>query len=103
MNLGDFLLPDRTVVGLESETVDGAARILRDRLVAVGAVNDPDKLRRRMNEERPEDLVAMGIGRSCCTVALMPPRRCVWPSAPRGARCAGSWRLASINAPACCC
>lgn len=60
MNLGDFLLPDRTVVALESETVDGAARILRDRLVAAGVVNDPDKLRRRMNEERPEDLVAMG-------------------------------------------
>jgi CBS domain-containing protein len=60
VNLADFLLPDRTVVGLESETVEGAARILRDRLVAAGVVNDPDKLRRRMNEERPEDLVAMG-------------------------------------------
>jgi len=60
VNLGDFLLPDRTVVGLESETVDGAARILRDRLVTAGIVGDPDKLRRRMNEERPEDLVAMG-------------------------------------------
>jgi CBS domain-containing protein len=60
VNLADFLLPDRTVVGLEAETVDGAARILRDRLVTAGVIGDPDKLRRRMNEERPEDLVAMG-------------------------------------------
>jgi len=60
VNLADFLLPDRTVVPVDAETVDGAARILRDRLVAAGVIGDPDKLRRRMNEERPEDLVAMG-------------------------------------------
>ncbi len=60
MNLADFLRADHTVVPLEAETVEGAARILRDRLVATGAVTDADKLRRRMNEERPEDLVAMG-------------------------------------------
>ena len=60
MNLADFLRADQTVVPLEAETVEGAARILRDRLVATGAVTDADKLRRRMNEERPEDLVAMG-------------------------------------------
>jgi CBS domain-containing protein len=60
VNLSNFLLPALTVVPLEAETVDGAARILRDRLVASGSVTDPDKLRRRMNEDRPEDLVAMG-------------------------------------------
>ncbi len=60
MNLADFLRTDHTVVPLEADTVEGAARILRDRLVATGAVTDADKLRRRMNEERPEDLVAMG-------------------------------------------
>ncbi|HEY6357188.1 MAG TPA: CBS domain-containing protein [Vicinamibacterales bacterium] len=42
------------------ETVDAAARALRERLVEIGAVKDPDKLRRRMNEDRPEDVVAMG-------------------------------------------
>jgi CBS domain-containing protein len=60
VNLADFLLPALTVVPLESETVEGAARILRDRVVASGGVTDADKLRRRMNEDRPEDLVAMG-------------------------------------------
>jgi CBS domain-containing protein len=60
MNLTDFLLPEHTVVPLDAETIEGAARLLRERLVANGAVADPDKLRRRMNEDRPEDLVAMG-------------------------------------------
>lgn len=60
MNLADFLHPELIVVPLEAETVEGAARVLRDSLVASGVVTDPDKLRRRMNEERPEDLVAMG-------------------------------------------
>jgi CBS domain-containing protein len=60
VTLADFLLVDRTVVALDADTVDGAARILRERLVAVGAIGDPDKLRRRMVEDRPEDLVAMG-------------------------------------------
>jgi CBS domain-containing protein len=60
VNLADFLRVEHTVVPLEAETVEGAARILRDRLVETGAVTDGDKLRRRMNEARPEDLVAMG-------------------------------------------
>jgi len=60
VNLGDYLLPALTVVPLEAETVESGARILRERLVASGVVTDADKLRRRMNEERPEDLVAMG-------------------------------------------
>ena len=60
MNLADFLSEGRTVVLLDAETVHGAARVLRERLVEIGAVKDPDKLRRRMNEDRPEDLVAMG-------------------------------------------
>jgi CBS domain-containing protein/mannitol/fructose-specific phosphotransferase system IIA component (Ntr-type) len=60
VNLSDFLRPALIVVPLEAETVEGAARVLRDTLVASGAVTDGDKLRRRMNEERPEDLVAMG-------------------------------------------
>jgi CBS domain-containing protein len=60
VNLADFLLPQRVVVPIDAETVDSAARVLRDRLVASGAVSDADKLRRRMNEDRPEDIVAMG-------------------------------------------
>jgi CBS domain-containing protein len=60
VNLADFLGGGRTIELADVETVDAAARVLRERLVEIGAVKDPDKLRRRMNEDRPEDLVAMG-------------------------------------------
>ncbi len=60
MNLADFLSGGSTVVLQDADTVHGAARLLRERLVEIGAVKDPEKLRRRMNEDRPEDLVAMG-------------------------------------------
>ena len=60
MRLSDFLAADRTVVPLQSVTVAEAARELLARLAASGAVDDPDKLRLRVEEERPEDIVAMG-------------------------------------------
>jgi CBS domain-containing protein len=60
VKLADFLVADRTVVALDADTVEVAARMLHDRLVAVGAIRDPEKLRRRMADEHPEDLVAMG-------------------------------------------
>jgi len=60
VRLADFVAADRTVVPLQSGTVPDAARELLARLAASGAVADPDKLRARVEEDRPEDIVAMG-------------------------------------------
>jgi CBS domain-containing protein/mannitol/fructose-specific phosphotransferase system IIA component (Ntr-type) len=42
------------------ETIIGAADELLERLVAAGGISDVEKLRRRVAEEQPEDIVAMG-------------------------------------------
>jgi len=60
MNLADLLLPDRVVVPLRAPNVMAAARTLVDRLVDARAVQDPYKLWDRVEEARPEDIVAMG-------------------------------------------
>jgi CBS domain-containing protein len=60
MRLSDFVSPDRTVVPLRSDTLGGAARELLARLVDAGAVAHPERLRERIEEERPEDIVGMG-------------------------------------------
>jgi len=60
VNLADLLRADRVVVPLEATTVEQAARELVDRLDASGAIEDAEKLRARIDEERPEDIVGMG-------------------------------------------
>lgn len=60
MKLSDFVLATQVVVPLRTETVIAAAGELMERLVAAGAISDGEKLRRRVAEERPEDIVAMG-------------------------------------------
>jgi CBS domain-containing protein len=60
MRLADLLAVDRTIVPLEVETLPAAADALIARLAAAGGVLDADKLRRRVAEERPEDMVGMG-------------------------------------------
>jgi CBS domain-containing protein len=59
VRLSDFLAPSRVVIPLPGDTLLAAARVLIDRLDAAGEVIDADKLRRRVAEERAEDLVAM--------------------------------------------
>jgi CBS domain-containing protein/mannitol/fructose-specific phosphotransferase system IIA component (Ntr-type) len=60
VKLDELLSVDRVVVPLQATTIEGAAHELMQRLFLVGAVADPDTLRARMDENRPEDLVAMG-------------------------------------------
>jgi CBS domain-containing protein len=60
VKLSDLIVPDRIVVPLTQATTTAAAWELVDRLVEVGAIDDPVKLRRRVAEERGEDIVAMG-------------------------------------------
>ena len=60
MRLADFVAADRMVVPLESATLPDAARVLVERLAAAGGVTDVARLRARVAEERPEDIVAMG-------------------------------------------
>lgn len=60
MNLSHFITADRVVVPLVGATLPEAARALLDRLVAAGAVAHPERLRARVEEERPEDLVGLG-------------------------------------------
>jgi CBS domain-containing protein len=60
VNLADLLSPDRVVVSLTATTVEGAARELLERLVASGTIADVEKLQERIDEDLPEDIVAMG-------------------------------------------
>ena len=60
MRLADFVAADRMVVPLESATLPEAAQVLVERLAAAGGVTDVARLRARVAEERPEDIVAMG-------------------------------------------
>ena len=58
MKLGSLISPDRVVVPLPAGPLPVAANALLMRLA--GAVDDMDRLRQRMDENRPEDMVAMG-------------------------------------------
>jgi CBS domain-containing protein/mannitol/fructose-specific phosphotransferase system IIA component (Ntr-type) len=60
MRLAEFLPPAHLVVPLAARTLPAAASVLLERLVEAGAVEDPGRLRIRIEQERPEDLVAMG-------------------------------------------
>lgn len=60
MRLADYLRADHAVVPLEAATVTAAAEVLLERLAASGSVADVARLRGRVEEERPEDTVAMG-------------------------------------------
>jgi CBS domain-containing protein/mannitol/fructose-specific phosphotransferase system IIA component (Ntr-type) len=60
MTLADLLRADRVVVRLQATTVEDAARELVAQLEQAGAITDAEKLRRRIDEELPEDIVAMG-------------------------------------------
>jgi CBS domain-containing protein len=60
LTLADLLRADRVVVRLEATTVEDAARELVAQLEKAGAIANAEKLRSRIDEERPEDIVAMG-------------------------------------------
>jgi CBS domain-containing protein/mannitol/fructose-specific phosphotransferase system IIA component (Ntr-type) len=60
MKLAEFLRADRILVPLEAGTLREAASALLDRLLATGAIANPDKLAQRIHELRGEDVVAMG-------------------------------------------
>ena len=59
MLLSDFVRADRVVLPLGGATLHEAGRVLLQRLVDTGAVTHPERLWARVDEERPEDLVAM--------------------------------------------
>lgn len=58
MKLGSLISADRIVVPLPPGPLPVAANALLDRLA--GSVDDMARLRQRMEEDRPEDMVAMG-------------------------------------------
>lgn len=60
MKLGEYLAAERIVVQLPAATLQDALRALFDRLEATGAIAHPARLRARLDEQRPEDMVAMG-------------------------------------------
>ena len=60
MKLSDFLPAAQIVVPLRHDSIIGAAEELIERLAAAGAVSNIEKLRARVREEQPEDIVAMG-------------------------------------------
>jgi CBS domain-containing protein len=60
MKLRDFLAPERMLVPLGSTTVEDAGDALFGVVAAARGVLDGDKLRRRILDNRVEDVVAMG-------------------------------------------
>ncbi|HJR64700.1 MAG TPA: CBS domain-containing protein [Gemmatimonadaceae bacterium] len=60
MKLSELVVAEQVVIPLTETTLRGAGLTLLERLVAAGAVEDPEKLRLRVEEERGEDIVAMG-------------------------------------------
>ena len=60
MKLATFVTAKRAVVPLETDSLSEAAAILVGRVVDAGAIENPERLRARVAEERPEDMVAMG-------------------------------------------
>lgn len=59
MNLVDFLAPSRVLVPMPCATLDEARTVLLERLAASGAIDDLQRLQRRVAEERGEDMVAI--------------------------------------------
>lgn len=60
MKLSELVVAEQVVIPLTETTLRGAGLTLLERLVAAGVVEDPEKLRLRVEEERGEDIVAMG-------------------------------------------
>ncbi|HUF26234.1 MAG TPA: CBS domain-containing protein [Gemmatimonadaceae bacterium] len=60
MKLSAFVSAQRCVVPLETTSLPAAAAVLLERLDQAGAIADMGRLRERVAEERPEDIVAMG-------------------------------------------
>ena len=60
MKLSDLVRAERVVTPLEATTLASAALVLVERITATGVVDDPDKLRRRVEEGRGEDIVMLG-------------------------------------------
>jgi CBS domain-containing protein len=60
VRLGQFLAPRQTVVPLSGTTVTAAAHELLAALVSVDIVASPERLAQRVDEERSEDIVALG-------------------------------------------
>jgi len=91
MKLRDFLAEERVITPLESRTLEGARAELLERLLGAREVLDAQKLRRRADEARPEDVVAMGdrafllhyrsdgAGQLLVAVGVAPTRLCRHP------------------------
>lgn len=60
MKLASLVRPERVIAPLEAVTLPMAISMLVQRLVATGAVREPEKLWSRVAEARGEDLVALG-------------------------------------------
>jgi CBS domain-containing protein len=60
VHLNALLTPARCLVPLAATTLADAAVALLDALAADGAVGDPDRLRERLEEARPEDVLGYG-------------------------------------------
>jgi CBS domain-containing protein/mannitol/fructose-specific phosphotransferase system IIA component (Ntr-type) len=60
VRLSDLLAVDRIAVPVAAGSLEAVARELLERLVDAGVVADPQALRERIDEDRPEDIVAMG-------------------------------------------
>jgi CBS domain-containing protein len=60
LKISDFVPANQVVVPLRHDTLMGAADELMGRLAAAGGITNVEKLRDRVTEEQPEDIVAMG-------------------------------------------
>ena len=60
MKLSDLVRVERVVTPLDATTLEAAALVLVERITGAGVVDDPAKLRSRVEEGRGEDIVMLG-------------------------------------------
>ncbi len=60
MRLSDLVSAERAVVPLSAPSLPAAVWVLLERLTKAGVLVEPERLRGRVEEERPEDVVALG-------------------------------------------
>jgi CBS domain-containing protein/mannitol/fructose-specific phosphotransferase system IIA component (Ntr-type) len=99
VRLRDFLAPERAIVPLNASTLREATAQLLERLLPARGVLDAVKLRRRINEARSDDIVAMGdrafllhyrtdaVGQLVVALGVSPEPVCV-ELGDQGGRCA---------------
>jgi hypothetical protein len=103
LKISDFVPANQVVVPLRHDTLMGAADELMGRLAAAGGVTNVEKLRERVTEEQPEDIVAMGDRAFLLHYRTDAVTVSAWHSVPRSGRSVARSGTARPSARGLCC